>query len=329
MSVCWSCGAPNEEENRFCVRCGVALHQPGQQGSSSGDRWNMPPSIPPQGNGGYAYGQQPGPVAPNYNDTYAPVVPCPQDGAQRLRGLAASSLMGTLALFSFLQLAAGVLSALWSALRLGQGGIGAAFTILGSLIGMIPLLLLALGIGALYRSARVRPEGPLSSGGMSMIRAGVIIQMVIGLLYVVFLLVVGILLILGNVEIPPSLRPNIDMDAFELSGMDWGMVSQILGMGMAFGAVLAGGMLAAVYIVALRFVGSLARSLSTGFLQIKCATATMVFLYILGGFSALGALGSLAGGFASFLSGAVGTAWFFLAAAAVQKARDIVRSAGY
>lgn len=294
MKSCRYCGMLNDDESRFCIRCGQAL------GTEPPYAENPPASSDPNGAAAYppAAGQPAGqPYIPYYSAYPAPGMPnsrkSPAERMEGLRAVASSKLALGVIVLLFLQAALPLLTLLSE--RPADGNplwemVGRIPTALSLPFSMIPSLLIAVGLLMTYRAASDRSR-KMTTAGLTMVRVVQIAQIV--LMVVSLLAVIGFCLYLSN---SPDWLDQLweyfgDRSSADIEDAMGGMVIQMALVVMVFAVLIAMGLAVVPYILSIRLVGSFIASIRTGSPVLRAATAFAVFQFLFAGFTFIGLLG--------------------------------------
>ncbi|MDD2362971.1 MAG: hypothetical protein PHH84_08480 [Oscillospiraceae bacterium] len=277
----------------------------------------------------YSYGQSEGehPFSPIRNG----------GGFGAIRDLIGSGLVLALLILGLTQIILSAMSAfftstftseLLSQFELSDYDIG-PFTYLGSIIGAIigsaPSVLILIGLFMAYRSAN-NINNAMSPAGFSMIRVVTIIKFVFICIVILLILIVGVVIAGGTLdeyfyEIIKDVLNKLE-ESGNLPNLDgfnvFGIIS-LLGPILILIDIMFGTFIVFAYIVIFKFLGSIINTIRTGIPYVKGATAFYVIAFILGGFSALGLIGSLGeivsdptDGLFQFVSTALGASIYFI-----------------
>lgn len=331
MKSCKHCNTFNKDENQFCINCGRKLDD---------QQYAMPPVPPIQ----QPYSSAPVPFSygqPN-NYYFSPAQPDP-NGIQRIRDLAASNLMLILVILWFAQiLISVVVSAVSSDLsyiipttsdselvRIFSDTMP-IFSLVSSITGLIPSILIGIGLLMVNRSASDR-HSAMSTSGISLIRIITIIQFVFICIALFALFMVSLLVLSGSLG---GLLDRI-IDQLELyiyfDGINIANVINIIGVALLIGIISGGAVAISYFVILIKFLGSVLASVRTGIPQEKFATALSVISFIIGGFSAIGVFGALVSistasyfGLLNFITSALSATIYILMGVLIHKYKQAV-----
>ncbi len=248
MKICKRCNKQNEDYNNFCTSCGTPLEevtQPELNQPNSGQWYETPPMQ-----NGFQQGHNQAPPIQSF------------DPIATLKQLVTSPLYLCMAILFSASLLINFISQ--SALAIQTVGFMAIAPIIGIIIGMIPMVLLLIGIWVFYRQS-LDPYNR-STTALTLYQAYVIILLVlIGLL-----VLLSFFLLLVNA-------------AFGFGGAKFAVVLMIV-------VVLALALPIAYLVLNLTVISSLKTTMRTGYFTVKGMGALAIFNYIFGALSLLGAV---------------------------------------
>lgn len=224
MKICNNCGMQNNDDDLFCAQCGNSLENAA----------NQPDGQP-------AYGEAGAGACATPDGAYAnqPVNPYPLLQILKEKGGSALFLIATI--LATINLVVSLLSAFFTNIQeTMQKSMSAyqyamindaeiwpvltAIMVVFILVFSIPTILVVIGLWRTYATCKKAGPEPLSTGGLSMIKAGVIIEFVVFILAMVFMALVMLFLIAfavnGDEFVQKAMESRIDLYGTDLYGTD-------------------------------------------------------------------------------------------------------------
>ncbi len=331
MKSCKHCSASNKDENQFCINCGLKLDE---------HQYVMPPVPPVQ----QPYSSAPAPFSygqPN-NYYFSPAQPDP-NRIQRIRDLASSNLMLILVILWFAQILMSVaVSAVSSDLsyiipttsdskliRIFSDTMP-IFSLVSSITGMIPSILIGIGLLMINRSASDR-HSSMSTSGISLIRVISIIQFSFICIALFALFMVSLLVLSGSLSgLLDKIIAELQIyDYFE--GINFAGIINVIGVALIIGIIIGGAVVISYFVILIKFLGSVLATVRTGIPQEKFASALSVISFIIGGLSAIGVFGALVSistasyvGLLDFITSALSATVYILMGVIIHKYKQAV-----
>jgi hypothetical protein len=337
LKTCIRCGISNSEESQYCIQCGQNLNQSEASPTQANFASPSSPEFPSQ----QVHQSQ------NYQTPYQQNVflspidtfSSNQDKMQRIRELASSQLMLFLIILWFVKVAFFILSNVIQTSNISNilmnfnirqhevlrlNSLFNQLVFVSSLTGMLPTILVGIGLIMIYNSAGNKTTA-MSTSGITLIKVIYIIQLVLTCVLLAFLLTVSI--VLAGRGVSNTLGERLGY--YELNS-----VISVIGVLLIVAILIVGALIIIFNIMVLKFLNSLSSTVRTGIPQEKCASVLSVLLFIAAGFSALGVFSSLSQlaiipglGIASFALSATNTAVYLMLGILINKYKDIIYSA--
>ena len=339
MKTCAGCGLSNQDENLFCIHCGKSL-SPEPSTFQPEVYSNTPPQEYSTAPAPYTYGQAPESFA------MQPVqsMQANPNAMENIRRVIGSSMLLAVIILWFSQIAVSLLFAFSGAASFTKmipssewpwdmsvletiDGYFQLFLKASSVYSAVFSVLLGIGMIMQYRSAR-DAERPMKSGGVRLIRGLLIYQLASVCLMIAALMLISVACISGAAS-----EAILKLDMFSSDESTITSVIQFMGVVFFASSIIAGSVMILFNVLILKFLGSIKKSVETGWVHERFATFAAVLAFIAMGSTSINVLSSLttlvtspAAGAFSLVTSAISAVIYGLLGALVMKYKKAVYS---
>lgn len=286
----WKCSCGTENEGKTCKACGMS--------KSAVEKYNKDKEISHEERDNCTVEEWAQKVSEHnakmeeyrneYNEKVKQVVP------NILKGWAGSWIVLALSIFASVAVIC-TLASLFS--NLGKG----VFTLLSSMIKLLLNSLVCAGFWRSYIMGR-KKDPTLKSGGVKMLKGVVRFYQVIVCLIGILIIILSILIFVGLGSCASDMATSAESVGVDTGGADKFFIGVLIGIVIAL--IVAFIVIICFFSSVIRFSNEVIRAFDSKLIQPTSNTALAVFFFIVGGFTLIGAIGSIAA--SNLISGLLG-----------------------